>query len=72
MIVEALKVDNGLYIPLTEEPEIRADNKVLIKIEFIDPHIQESEKKHREGYLSQPVQSGEFSDWENEQVWRDR
>jgi metal-responsive CopG/Arc/MetJ family transcriptional regulator len=30
---------------------------------------REMERKHREGYSRQPVQPGEFSDWENEQVW---
>ena len=30
---------------------------------------QEMECKHREGCMSQPVQTGEFSDWEDEQVW---
>lgn len=27
------------------------------------------EKKHRQGYQSHPVQSGEFDVWENEQTW---
>jgi metal-responsive CopG/Arc/MetJ family transcriptional regulator len=31
--------------------------------------IQELERKHREGYRRKPVRTGEFSDWENEQVW---
>jgi metal-responsive CopG/Arc/MetJ family transcriptional regulator len=31
--------------------------------------IQELERKHREGYRRKPVKTGEFSDWENEQVW---
>jgi metal-responsive CopG/Arc/MetJ family transcriptional regulator len=30
---------------------------------------QKMERKHREGYMRQPVQTGEFSDWEDEQVW---
>jgi len=30
---------------------------------------QEMERRHREGYLHQPVVPGEFSDWEDEQVW---
>jgi metal-responsive CopG/Arc/MetJ family transcriptional regulator len=30
---------------------------------------REMERKHREGYARKPVQPGEFSDWENEQVW---
>ena len=30
---------------------------------------QEMERQHREGYARQPVQPGEFSDWEDEQVW---
>ena len=31
--------------------------------------IKQMEKRHREGYLKQPVQKGEFDIWENEQVW---
>ena len=30
---------------------------------------QEMERRHREGYRHKPVQTGEFSDWEDEQVW---
>ena len=30
---------------------------------------KEMERQHREGYARQPVAPGEFSDWENEQVW---
>ena len=30
---------------------------------------KEKEQKHREGYARKPVQSGEFSQWEDEQVW---
>jgi metal-responsive CopG/Arc/MetJ family transcriptional regulator len=29
------------------------------------------EERHRAGYLRHPVQEGEFSDWEGEQVWVD-
>ncbi|MDG4553626.1 MAG: ribbon-helix-helix domain-containing protein [Candidatus Competibacter sp.] len=29
------------------------------------------EQQHREGYLRQPVGPGEFSDFEDEQVWGD-
>ena len=31
----------------------------------------ELEKRHREGYRRRPVQPGEISDWEDEQVWID-
>lgn len=34
-----------------------------------DYNIQQLEKKHRQGYLSRPVQSGEFDIWKNEQSW---
>ena len=27
------------------------------------------EKKHRDGYLNQPVKTGEFDIWEEEQIW---
>jgi metal-responsive CopG/Arc/MetJ family transcriptional regulator len=32
---------------------------------------QELERKHQAGYTRKPVQPGEFSDWEDEQVWPD-
>lgn len=32
---------------------------------------QELEKRHRVGYERQPVQPGEFSDWNDDQVWPD-
>jgi len=32
-------------------------------------NMKKLEKKHREGYHSQPVQSDEFEFWENEQAW---
>ena len=31
--------------------------------------IKKLEKKHRDGYLKQPVATGEFDVWEDEQVW---
>ena len=31
--------------------------------------IKKLEKKHREGYLKQPVKQGEFDIWEDEHVW---
>lgn len=31
--------------------------------------LAEKEQRHREGYTRYPVQPGEFSDWEDEQVW---
>jgi metal-responsive CopG/Arc/MetJ family transcriptional regulator len=30
---------------------------------------QQREAQHRRGYAAQPVSPGEFSEWENEQVW---
>lgn len=33
--------------------------------------IQTLEQQHREGYLKHPVSPGEFSDFEDEQVWVD-
>ncbi len=33
--------------------------------------VQAQEQQHREGYLRQPVNPGEFSDFEDEQVWID-
>jgi hypothetical protein len=31
--------------------------------------VSELERKHREGYWRKPVNPGEFSVWEGEQVW---
>jgi len=31
--------------------------------------IKKLEKKHRDGYLKQPVATEEFDVWEDEQVW---
>jgi metal-responsive CopG/Arc/MetJ family transcriptional regulator len=30
---------------------------------------RDMERQHCEGYARQPVQPGEFGDWDNEQVW---
>jgi metal-responsive CopG/Arc/MetJ family transcriptional regulator len=32
---------------------------------------KEKENQHRQGYKRKPVKLGEFSDWEDEQVWID-
>jgi metal-responsive CopG/Arc/MetJ family transcriptional regulator len=32
---------------------------------------QEKERRHRRGYETAPVQSGEFDSWSREQVWPD-
>jgi predicted transcriptional regulator len=32
---------------------------------------EEEEHRHKRGYERKPVRSGEFSDWEDEQVWVD-
>ncbi len=32
---------------------------------------KELERRHAEGYRRHPVRPGEFSDWEDEQVWVD-
>ena len=32
---------------------------------------EEEERRHRSGYERKPVRPGEFSDWEDEQVWVD-
>ena len=32
---------------------------------------EEEERRHRSGYEHEPVRPGEFSDWEDEQIWVD-
>ncbi len=69
MIVEAQKVENGLFIPMVDQFKKIKRNKILVEIELIEQDQKELERKHKEGYLLNPVQAGEFSDWEDEQVW---
>jgi hypothetical protein len=69
MIVEAQKVENGLFIPMIDQFKDIKQSKILVDIEFIEQNQKELERKHKEGYLLKPVEPGEFSDWEDEQVW---
>ena len=69
MIVEAQKVENGLFIPMIEQFKKIKHGKILLEIELIEQNQKELERKHREGYLLKPVEPGEFNDWEDEQVW---
>jgi len=34
-------------------------------------HLEQMERKHRQGYERHPVADGEFSIWETEQAWGD-
>ena len=69
MIVEAQKVENGIFIPMIDQFKKIKRGKILLEIELIEKEREESERKHKEGYLLKPVIAGEFSDWEDEQVW---
>ena len=69
MIVEAQKVENGLFITMIDQFKQIKQDKILVEIELIEQNQKELEKKHREGYLLKPVEPGEFSVWEDEQVW---
>ena len=42
-----------------------------VQMTIDDTLVQEMEQRHRQGYRRKPVQKGEFSDWEDEQVWVD-
>jgi metal-responsive CopG/Arc/MetJ family transcriptional regulator len=42
-----------------------------LRAALVDLQERERERRHRAGYESKPVQPGEFSDWEDEQVWPD-
>jgi hypothetical protein len=69
MIVEAQKVENGLFIPMVDQFKDNNQGKILVEIELIEQNQKELERRHREGYLLKPVEVGEFSDWEDEQAW---
>jgi len=40
-----------------------------LKTALREIHMNELERKHREGYKRKPVKRREFGDWEGEQVW---
>ena len=46
-----------------------AFTRMALKDALEDLRVAELERRHREGYRRSPVQAGEFSDWEDEQVW---
>jgi hypothetical protein len=74
MIVEAKKFKDGFFIPMIEQLKNIQEEHILINIELIDvksEKLEKLEQKHRKGYLQNPVTPGEFSDWEDEQVWGD-
>ena len=71
MIVEALKVPNGFFIPMINDLKKMDKQKILMRIEIVDNQINEMEQKHIFGYISQPVKQDEFNCWEDEQVWGD-
>jgi len=43
--------------------------KKALRCAVREAKISEMERRHREGYMRHPVESGEFSDFEQEQVW---
>jgi hypothetical protein len=69
MIVEAQKVENGLFIPMNDQFKEITPGKILVEIEIIEQNQKALERKHRDGYILKPVEPDEFSDWEDEQVW---
>lgn len=42
-----------------------------LRLALAELRERELEQRHREGYRRHPVQPGEVSDWEDEQVWVD-
>jgi len=42
---------------------------LLLRLRTVLVRLQE--RRHRAGYELHPVEPGEFSDWEDEQVWGD-
>lgn len=40
-----------------------------LRAALVQIRYREMERKHRQGYERKPVKPGEFSDWEDEQVW---
>lgn len=62
MIVEAQRIENGLFVPMREQFKKINRGKVLVDIRLIEKNQEELERKHREGYFLKPVQPGEFSE----------
>ena len=46
-----------------------AFTRQALKTALREVRMNELEQKHRKGYERKPVRSGEFGDWEAEQVW---
>jgi metal-responsive CopG/Arc/MetJ family transcriptional regulator len=42
-----------------------------LRVALASYHIEQLERKHREGYERNPIVGDEFSVWESEQVWGD-
>ncbi|HEX9736377.1 MAG TPA: ribbon-helix-helix protein, CopG family [Thermoanaerobaculia bacterium] len=42
-----------------------------LRLALAELRERELENRHRDGYRRHPVQPGEVSDWEDEQVWGD-
>jgi metal-responsive CopG/Arc/MetJ family transcriptional regulator len=46
-----------------------AFTRQALRAALVQFRYREMERKHRKGYTCMPVEPGEFSDWEDEQVW---
>ncbi len=69
MIIEAQRVENGLFIPIESQSKFCRQDKIILDIHVVEPNQKELEKRHKNGYLLKPVNDDEFGDWEEEQVW---
>ena len=54
-----------------ETDTVHQRTKVLQRDAAVDHFVERLEQKQKEGYERFPVIAGEFSDWEDEQVWDD-
>jgi len=59
MIVEAQKVENGLFIPMIDQFKKIKPGRILVEIEVVEQNQKDLERKHREGYLLRPVENVE-------------
>ena len=71
-----MTMEENLLIQMDREVRLQETSRSAFTREAIRYYLavlkdQELEKKHREGYRKKPVSSGEFGEWESEQIWPD-
>ncbi len=69
-VFKGLNHDGGLLLAAPNgDKKIYYSGEIVTKLRLL--RREELERKHRQGYTEKPVEKGEFSDFEDEQLWGD-